>query len=178
LLPNWLDAEHIPIENGSGDDEIPKAGKNRRLSGKARINILARENTACLYYIEKSEKREASMKKHRFIPIIILLGLAPFFSCMSGPSSTVINANNKILVYGDEQCWNCQHFRKSLEAANIAYSFFDVDADSAKSQEMWNKINAIAPGTTKITFPIVDINGKVLLSHPITYNEIEDYLKY
>ena len=37
LLPNWLDARHIPIENGSGDEEIPKADKNCRSSGKSRI---------------------------------------------------------------------------------------------------------------------------------------------
>jgi len=37
LLPNWLDARRIHTENGSGDEEIPKAGKNRRSSGKSRI---------------------------------------------------------------------------------------------------------------------------------------------
>ena len=36
-LPNWLDERRIPIENGSGDEEIPKAGKNCRSSGKSRI---------------------------------------------------------------------------------------------------------------------------------------------
>ena len=36
-LPNWLDARRIPIENGSGDEEIPKAGKNCRPSGKSRL---------------------------------------------------------------------------------------------------------------------------------------------
>jgi len=36
LLPNWLDARHRPIENGSGDEEIPKAGKNHWSSGKSR----------------------------------------------------------------------------------------------------------------------------------------------
>ena len=37
LLPNWLDAKRVPIENGSGTEEIPKTGKNRRSSGKSRI---------------------------------------------------------------------------------------------------------------------------------------------
>lgn len=37
-LPNWLDERRIPIENGSGDEEIPKAGKNCRSSGKSRLN--------------------------------------------------------------------------------------------------------------------------------------------
>jgi hypothetical protein len=35
LLPNWLDAGHIHIENWYGEEEIPKAGKNRRSSGKS-----------------------------------------------------------------------------------------------------------------------------------------------
>jgi hypothetical protein len=37
MLPNWLDAEYIPVENGSGDEEIPKASKNRWSSGKYRL---------------------------------------------------------------------------------------------------------------------------------------------
>ena len=37
MLPNWLDAKCIPIENWSGDEEIPKVGKNRRSSGKSRL---------------------------------------------------------------------------------------------------------------------------------------------
>ena len=37
-----VDAKHIPIENGSGAEEIPKDGKNRRSSGKSRIK--ARES--------------------------------------------------------------------------------------------------------------------------------------
>jgi len=36
LLPNWLDARRKPIENWSGDEELPKAGKNCRASGKSR----------------------------------------------------------------------------------------------------------------------------------------------
>jgi hypothetical protein len=39
LLPKWLDVKQIPIENGSGDEEIPMAGKNRRSSGIYRIEI-------------------------------------------------------------------------------------------------------------------------------------------
>jgi hypothetical protein len=40
MLPNWLDAEYIPVENGSGDEEIPKASKNRWSSGKYRLTSL------------------------------------------------------------------------------------------------------------------------------------------
>ena len=37
VFPNFLDASPIPIENGAGDDGLPKAGKNRRLSEKSRL---------------------------------------------------------------------------------------------------------------------------------------------
>lgn len=35
--PNWLDVEHRPIENGSGDEEIPAEGRIGRLFGKSRF---------------------------------------------------------------------------------------------------------------------------------------------
>ena len=99
-------------------------------------------------------------------------------ACLSGHSSQAINSKNTILVYGDEQCWNCQHFRKSLSEAHINFVFYDVDADAAKNREMWDKIYALAPKTKQITFPIVDINGKVIMTHPITFQEIRGFLKY
>lgn len=37
MLPNCLDVRRMPIENEFGDAGIPKAGKNRRSSGKSRI---------------------------------------------------------------------------------------------------------------------------------------------
>jgi len=43
-----LDLEHRPIENWSGDEEIPRAGKNRRLYGKSRLECLQnRKNKDC-----------------------------------------------------------------------------------------------------------------------------------
>ncbi len=37
LLPNWLDARRIPIENGAGDEEIPAEGRIGRPYGKSRL---------------------------------------------------------------------------------------------------------------------------------------------
>lgn len=39
-----LDVEHRPIENGFGDEEIPRAGKNRRIYGKSRFTRLCAQN--------------------------------------------------------------------------------------------------------------------------------------
>lgn len=41
LLPTWLDARRIAIENGAGAEEIPKAGKNRRSSGEYQIILIS-----------------------------------------------------------------------------------------------------------------------------------------
>ena len=35
----WIDTRRITFENGYRDEEIPKAGKNRRSSGKSRIRL-------------------------------------------------------------------------------------------------------------------------------------------
>ena len=37
LLPNLLEVRRIPIENGFGDEDIPKVGKNCRSFGKSRL---------------------------------------------------------------------------------------------------------------------------------------------
>ena len=38
LIPNWLDAEHIPIENRTGTEEVPTEASIGRLYVKSRFN--------------------------------------------------------------------------------------------------------------------------------------------
>ena len=81
-----------------------------------------------------------------------------------------------VKVYGRSICSNCEAFMKSLQAHNISYMFFDVDKNPAWDTEMWNKVRTVDRSITNVGLPVVDINGKVLINNPTSYEQIKQYL--
>jgi glutaredoxin len=74
--------------------------------------------------------------------------------------------NYTILMYGMDTCWNCRQMKKNLDAASIKYTFYDVNKDATKNQEMWDKVaKAKVASGGSVTTPIMDVNGTVLM-HP------------
>ena len=89
-------------------------------------------------------------------------------------SLTVAKAVNSITLYGREGCGLCKAMRKNLDNAGIVYTFYDVDADESKNTEMWQKIQSSDPGIKNVQFPVVDINGLILMSP--SFEEVMRYL--
>jgi uncharacterized protein YkwD/glutaredoxin len=81
-----------------------------------------------------------------------------------------------VKVYGRSICSNCEAFMKSLQAHNISYMFFDVDKNPTWDTEMWNKVRTVDRSITNVGLPVVDINGKVLINNPTSYEQIKQYL--
>ena len=69
----------------------------------------------------------------------------------------------KILMYGSETCYYCKAMRKNLDTEKIQYTYYDVNKDSGKNREMWTKVQSVGKFSS-ITFPVMDIGGKVLIS--------------
>ncbi len=53
--------------------------------------------------------------------------------------------------------------RKSLEKDKINYTFYDVNSNSAKNSEMWKKVRKLNPKATSTKFPVMDVNGKIMI---------------
>lgn len=63
-----------------------------------------------------------------------------------------------LLVYGRAVCSNCEAFMRKCDKDNIEYSFYDIDKDSGKRDEMQQKLWAAGMGNTgSVTLPIVDL---------------------
>ena len=102
--------------------------------------------------------------------LMLILGL--LLALLITPSLT--NAADSITLYGREDCGLCKAMRKNLDNAGIGYTFYDVDADESKNTEMWQKIQSSDPGTKNVQFPVVDINGLILMSP--SFEEVMRYL--
>ncbi|MCB1145333.1 MAG: hypothetical protein KDK41_17850 [Leptospiraceae bacterium] len=69
-----------------------------------------------------------------------------------------------ILFYGSDQCGICQSFFSNMKDEKIAYTFINVRKDRKGNNEMWEKVFKVNPDARSVRFPVIDIDGKVLVS--------------
>lgn len=75
-------------------------------------------------------------------------------------------SQKEMIVYGSDTCDHCISFKKKMDSLGIKYTFYDVQVDQAKAQEMLDKL-ARVNFIGNIAFPVVDIEGRVMVSPEI-----------
>ncbi len=73
-----------------------------------------------------------------------------------------------IIVYGRKTCGLCAAMERNLNSEKIPYVFYDLSADASKSREMWGKLNKQHGTMKNVRLPIMEIDGKILISPKFT----------
>ena len=94
---------------------------------------------------------------------VLLLSCRPVTKDTSENKAAESATQKQMIVYGVNTCDHCINFRKKMDSLNIKYTFYDVDADQDKADEMLRKLEA-ARFMGNISLPVVDIEGRVLVS--------------
>jgi len=69
---------------------------------------------------------------------------------------------NRITIYGSENCDHCLEFRDKADSLNIKYVFKDAEKNETYYNELAQKIQVAGiPGY--ISFPVVEINEKLYI---------------
>lgn len=102
----------------------------------------------------------------RFFFTAALLSTAASFS-----GTLSANDRPKILIYGSNGCGFCNAMRKSLNKDKIHFTFYDVNSNNAKNSEMWKKVRTLNPKAASTKFPVMDINGKIMIRP--TYKQVK-----
>jgi len=79
---------------------------------------------------------------------------------------TEATSQKEMVVYGSDTCDHCISFKKKMDSLGIKYTFYDVVADETKAQEMLDKLEKVN-FIGNIAFPVVDIEGRVMVSPEI-----------
>lgn len=82
---------------------------------------------------------------------------------------------NRITIYGSNECDHCINLKKSLDSAKIEYVFYDVDVDQSKELEMIGKLRKHQV-KGNISLPVVDLNDEKLLIGA-DYKKLSEALK-
>lgn len=116
------------------------------------------------------------MIKHSVLVVltanILLLGIS--FGCETKKTestksdvSSEAYAQKEMTVYGSNTCDHCISFKKEMDSLGIKYTFYDVEADQTKAQEMLDKLEKVN-FSGYIAFPVVDIEGRVMVNPEIS----------
>lgn len=96
--------------------------------------------------------------------IIILL-----FSNLHCNSQEVIHQNKKpkkliLIVYGSDSCHSCIETKAFLNEKNINFTYFDIDVNKVKEQEMLVKLQKNNISIHTLNLPVIDNKGAIILN--------------
>lgn len=69
-----------------------------------------------------------------------------------------------VIIYGTPSCGSCTSMKRSLNQENIAYTFYDINRDPERKDELWRHVNREHPGITRVSTPVVVVGEAVLIN--------------
>lgn len=79
----------------------------------------------------------------------------------------------KIIVYGSDSCHSCLDTKAFLKEKNIKFTYYDIDVNKKKEQEMLIKLQNANISIHTLSLPVVDIKGGVFLNK----GNLKEFLK-
>ncbi|MGM0647738.1 MAG: glutaredoxin family protein [Bacteroidota bacterium] len=123
-----------------------------------------------------------NVKSLLFLSLMVLSSMVFFTSCDKDDDDDTNNKDTQVewevLVYGRPTCGLCNAFKDAADAEGLEYTFYDIDTDSEKNSEMWDKLNDAGMGGGSITLPVVDayVDGESHMFSNPSVAEVMDVL--
>ena len=100
--------------------------------------------------------------KH-FIIIVLL------FTSLQSKAQKVFNVDKeskkeKMIVYGSDSCHSCLDTKAFLNEKNIEFTYYDIDVNKSKEQEMLLKLQKANISIQTLSLPVVDNRGDIFLN--------------
>ncbi|MFP4093778.1 MAG: glutaredoxin family protein [Cyclobacteriaceae bacterium] len=107
------------------------------------------------------------MKKIKIFSFALLLMIGLQQCMIDGKSEQADSeqavAQKEIIVYGSDECNHCVDFKKKLDDAGLEYTFYDVEKDQSKVNDMLMVVQR-AGIRGNINYPVVVVDGDVQIS--------------
>lgn len=109
--------------------------------------------------------------KHLIIAILL-------FSSFKNIAQEVVHQKKeikkeKMIVYGSDSCHSCLDTKAFLKEKNIKFTYYDIDVNKAKEQEMLVKLHKANIPTYTLSLPVIDNKGDVFLNQ----GNLKEFLK-
>jgi uncharacterized protein YkwD len=81
-----------------------------------------------------------------------------------GRKGTASSSAVRILVYGTNACGRCVSMKRSLSDENIVYTFYDINREPERKDEMFRHVNREHQGISRVSVPVVVVGEAVLIN--------------
>lgn len=105
--------------------------------------------------------------------LLLLISSVGFQSCDSNSNLSSTSDQKSILVYGSDECSHCVEFKDKLDSAGLSYTFYDVEKDKSKGDEMLLKVQRTGY-QGYVRFPVIEIDGEIRVAPD--FNQVEEIL--
>lgn len=69
-----------------------------------------------------------------------------------------------MIVYGSDSCHSCLDTKAFLKEKNIKFTYYDIDVNKVKEQEMLVKLQKANISTYTLSLPVIDNKGDLFLN--------------
>lgn len=106
--------------------------------------------------------------------IILLLSLITLHSnAQEVVHQTKESKKEKIIVYGSDSCHSCLDTKAFLNDKKIEFTYYDIDVNKEKEQEMLVKLQKANISIHTLNLPVIDNKGAIFLNK----GNLEEFLK-
>lgn len=97
--------------------------------------------------------------------LIIILLLLTSFSCNAQEEVHQTKETKKeIIVYGSDSCHSCLDTKAFLKNKKIKFTYYDIDINKEKEQEMLTKLQKANISIHTLSIPVIDNKGVFILN--------------
>lgn len=115
------------------------------------------------------------MKISIFIILVFMSPLAIFTDSIPQKFSPKQNKySGYVLFYGSPGCGHCRKFSRNMQKEGVPFIFLNVINNENNRNEMWEKVRTIKPEADSVGFPVIDLNGIILVTP--SYEEFKNKL--
>lgn len=139
---NWL------LDFGRSKSEALKALKLIRTYQFTHLCFVGRPDPSFIYF--RTSQRSA--------------GGGEETGAVSGREGTASSTAVRILVYGTNACSRCVSIKRSLSDENIVYTFYDINREAERKDEMFRHVNREHQGISRVSVPVVVVGEAVLIN--------------
>ncbi|WP_299060238.1 glutaredoxin family protein [uncultured Polaribacter sp.] len=100
----------------------------------------------------------------KYLVIIALFLTTLYCNAQESTYQTKQSKKEKIIVYGSDSCHSCIDTKAFLKEKKIEFTYFDIDVNKEKEQEMLVKLQKAHISINTLSLPVIDNKGDVFLN--------------
>ena len=102
--------------------------------------------------------------KMKYLIIVVLFLTTLQSNAQESIHQTKDSKKQKMIVYGSDSCHSCLDTKVFLKEKNIKFTYYDIDINKIKEQEMLAKLQKANISIHTLSLPVIDNKGDIFLN--------------